>query len=274
MELGKTQLLEVARKVDFGMYLSDGTEEVLLPKNEVPKEVTVGDKLEVFVMRDSKDRLIATTQKPLVQVGGVAALTIKEVSKYGAFLDWGMGKDLFLPYKEQTYKVREDDKVVVGVYLDKSNRICSTMKIYDYLSSEHDYSKDDVVTGHVYNINPKYGAFVAVDDKYHGLIQTKEMTRKISIGDEITARVASVRDDGKMDLAIRKKAHLQIEEDAAAILEYMNEHDGCIPYTDKSSPEIIKEDFSMSKNEFKRAIGRLLKNNVITIEETQITLNK
>ena len=274
MELGKKQLLKVTRKVDFGIYLSDGQEEILLPKNEVPQNIQVDQELDVFVMRDSKDRLIATTATPKVQVGEVACLEVREVTKYGAFLDWGMGKDLFLPYKEQTYKVREGEQVLVGVYLDKSNRICSTMKVYDYLSTDHEYAKDDVVSGYVYNKNPKFGTFVAVDNKYHGLIQIKELTRNVNIGDVVTARVAVVRNDGKLDLAIRKKAHLQMEEDAAAILEYMNENGGKIPYTDKASPERIREDFSMSKNEFKRAIGRLLKNNVIIIEEKQITLKK
>jgi len=276
MELGKTQELKICRKVDFGLFLGEEGEEILLPANEIPKDLDV-DKaidediaIEVFVMRDSKDRMIATTQKPKVEVGGLALLKVKEVTGLGAFLDWGLGKDLFLPYKEQTVKVVEDDEVLVGVYLDKSNRICSTMKVYEYLSVNADYSEEDEVEAYVYNINLKYGAFVAVDYKYHGLIQNKELNRRLRIGDVVKARVKSVRTDGKLDLSLRKKAYLQIEDDAKAIVEFMENNGGRIPYTDKASPEVIKEDFSMSKNEFKRAIGRLLKEGKIVINKDDI----
>ena len=133
MELGKIQKLEIVKKVDFGVYLGTQKENVLLPKKEVPQDASVGDLVEVFVCRDSEERLIATINKPAAQVGETALMEVKEVTKYGAFLDWGLGKDLFLPYKEQTVKVQEKDKVLVGVYIDKSSRLCATMKIYDYL---------------------------------------------------------------------------------------------------------------------------------------------
>lgn len=274
MKLGKTQKLKVVSKVDFGIYLDADNEKVLLPKNEVPKDINVGDTIEVFLMRDSEDRPIATRKKPMVEEGNLAKLKVKEVTQYGAFLDWGMGKDLFLPYKEQTYKVEENDNVLVGVYLDKSERLCATMKVYKYLLSNSTYETEDIVTGTVYNINPQYGAFIAVDDKYHGLIQSKELTKPLKIGEEVNARVKSVRPDGKMDLSIRKKSYMQIDDDAKIIEEFMKENGNELSYTDKASPERIKQDFAMSKSEFKRAIGRLLKEGKISIEATKIQLVK
>ena len=189
------------------------------------------------------------------------------------FLDWGLGKDLFLPYKEQTTELKAGDKVLVGIYVDKSSRLCATMKVYNYLSCNSTYEAEDMVQGVVYNYNPQYGAFVAVNNKYHGLIQTKELTTNVHIGMEVEARVKSVRPDGKLDLALRKKSYLQIEDDAQKILDYMKKNHGQIGYTDKEKPEIIRKDFGMSKSEFKRAIGRLLKEKRIIIKENNIFLD-
>lgn len=274
MELGKLQTLEIIRKADFGVYLGTKEEQVLLPKKQVPEEAEIGDRLEVFVYRDSEDRLIATINRPLVYLGETATLLVKDVSKNGAYLDWGLEKDLFLPFKEQTIQVAPGDSVLVGVYTDKSNRLCATMKVYDYLKVSSIYEAEDMVQGVVYNYNPQYGAFVAVDGKYHGLIQQKELTRRVNIGETVEARVVAVRPDGKLDLAMRKKAYLQIDEDAEKILRFMEENGGKLNYTDKAKPEIIKQDFPMSKNEFKRAIGRLLKEGRVVIGENSIFLTK
>lgn len=189
-------------------------------------------------------------------------------------LDWGLEKDLFLPYKEQTVSIKSGDKVLVGVYLDKSNRLCATMKAYKFLKCTSTYEPDDVVTGTVYNYNPEYGVFVAVDNKYHGLVQKKELTTRLEIGQQIQARVKSVRPDGKLDLSLRKKAYLQMDEDAEKIYKYIENNGGQLGYTDKAKPEVIREDFQMSKSEFKRAIGRLLKEHRIIIGESNIFLNK
>ena len=274
MELGKTLKLRVVKKTDFGIYLGTEDDKVLLPKNEVPQGTELGDTVEVFICRDSKDRLIATIHKPVAEVGETAYVEVKEITKFGAFLDWGLGKDLFLPYKEQTTNIKAGDKILVGIYTDKSDRLCATMKVYNYLSCNSTYEEEDIVKGVVYNYNPNYGAFVAVNNKYHGLIQTKELTMKVHVGMEVEARVKSVRPDGKLDLALRKKSYLQIEEDAEKILQFMKENGGKIDYTDKASPEVIKRDFNMSKSEFKRAIGRLLKEHRIIIGESNIFLNK
>lgn len=274
MELGRTVELEIVRMVDFGAYVGNMEEQVLLPKKQVPEGCNVGDKVKVFLYRDSEDRLIATVNKPLVQLDETAVLEVKEVSKNGAFLDWGLEKDLFLPYKEQTYPVKAKDKILVGVYLDKSNRLCATMKAYKFLKCNSTYEADDVVRGTVYNYNADYGVFVAVDDKYHGLIQKKELLSKLEIGQQVEARVKSVRTDGKLDLSLRKKAYLQMDEDAEKIYEYIKSNGGQLGYTDKAKPEIIRADFCMSKSEFKRAIGRLLKEQRIIIGESNIFLKK
>lgn len=274
MELGKTLKLKVVKKTDFGIYLGTEDDKVLLPKNEVPQGTELGDTVEVFICRDSKDRLIATIHKPVAEVGETAYVEVKEITKFGAFLDWGLGKDLFLPYKEQTINIKAGDKILVGIYTDKSDRLCATMKVYNYLSCNSTYQEEDIVKGVVYNYNPNYGAFVAVNNKYHGLIQTKELTMKVHVGMEVEARVKSVRPDGKLDLALRKKSYLQIEEDAEKILQFMKENGGKIDYTDKASPEVIKRDFNMSKREFKRAIGRLLKEHQVIIGENNIFIEK
>lgn len=274
MELGKTLKLKVVKRTDFGVYLGTEEDKVLLPKNEVPEGTEIGSEVTVFICRDSQDRMIATIHQPVAQVGETAYVEVKEVTKFGAFLDWGLGKDLFLPYKEQTTDIKAGDKVLIGVYTDKSNRLCATMKVYNYLNCNSTYEEEDMVEGIVYNYNPQYGAFVAVNNKYHGLIQTKELTTKVYVGMKVEARVKSVRPDGKLDLALRKKSYLQIEDDACRILEYMEKHDGQIGYTDKEKPEIIRKDFGMSKSEFKRAIGRLLKERRIIIGENNIFLDK
>ena len=274
MELGKIQKLEIVRIVEFGAYLGTLAEQVLLPRKQVPEGAQTGDTIEVFVYRDSEDRLIATVHYPLVTLGETALLSVKDVSKNGAYLDWGLEKDLFLPFKEQVVKVLPGEQVLVGVYIDKSDRLCATMKVYKYLHCNSNYEAEDIVSGTIYNYNPQYGAFVAVDNKYHGLIQQKELTNKVTIGQQVEARVISVRTDGKMDLSLRKKAYLQIEEDAEKIYSIIEALGGRLDYTDKASPELIKQDFQMSKNEFKRAIGRLLKEKRISIGENGIFLSK
>ncbi|MCR5737277.1 MAG: S1 RNA-binding domain-containing protein [Eubacterium sp.] len=274
MELGKKQLLKIVRKVEFGVYLGTKEEQVLLPKKQVPENAQEGDEVSVFIYRDSEDRLIATTNEPKLQLGETAVLNVKDVSKNGAYLDWGLEKDLFLPFKEQIYEIAPGDEVLVAMYIDKSNRLCATMKVYDYLKNNSLYEEEDVVQGIVYNFNPQYGAFVAVEGKYHGLIQVKELTKKVKMGETLEARVKSVRPDGKLDLALRKKAYLQIDDDAQEILRFLEEHGGKLGYTDKAKPEIIRRDFHMSKNEFKRAIGRLLKEGRVSIGENNIFLTK
>ena len=169
LEVGKFYDLKIVKTVDFGVYLSaneNDEQKVLLPKKEVPEGSNKGDTLNVFIYRDSDDRLIATVKKPLIDMDNLAALEVKDVSKIGAFLDWGLDKDLLLPYKEQIRTVHIGDKFLVALYTDKSDRLCATMKINKYLSENSPYKKDDKVTGTVINVNPEMGAYIAVDNKY------------------------------------------------------------------------------------------------------------
>lgn len=182
IELGKIQTLEVQRIKEFGIYLGEHGDEdhsVLLPKKQVPEGTKTGDTLTVFIYKDSEDRLIATTATPKLQVGEVAVLPVKDVAKIGAFLDMGLEKDLLLPFKEQNHKVRVGESCLVALYIDKSKRLAATMNVYSYMSNESPYKKDDRVTGTIYEINENLGAFVAVDNRYYGLIPKKGAVREV-----------------------------------------------------------------------------------------------
>ena len=261
--------------MDFGVYVAsevDNEDYVLLPCKQVPEGTKEGDVLCVFVYRDSKDRLIATTHEVRLTLGEVALLEVSQVGKIGAFLDWGLEKDLFLPFREQTKPVQEGEDCLVALYIDKSNRLCATMKLYPYLKTDGDYRKDDRIMGRVYEISENFGAFVAVDDLYSGLIPVREIYGDIRVGDMVAARVTAVKEDGKLDLSIREKAYLQMEKDAERVMDAIREYDGVLPFNDKASPETIKKEMQMSKNEFKRAVGQLLKANRIIIGEKSIRL--
>ncbi|MCR4696557.1 MAG: S1 RNA-binding domain-containing protein [Lachnospiraceae bacterium] len=272
LRTGEKQELTAVKAVDFGMYFSEEVDDtkVLLPKKEVPIDFKIGDKLELFLYRDSQDRLIATVRNPKIVVNETAVLRVKNVTKIGAFLDWGLEKDLFLPFKEQTTKLFENSEILVGMYVDKSDRLCATMKVYKYLKSDSPYQKDDWVKARVYEISDRFGAYAAVDDKYSALIPTKEMTRDIRLNDVIEARVTGVLEDGRLNLSVRDKAYLMIDKDADYIKYLINSYDGVLPFNDKASPEVIKRECNMSKNEFKRAVGHLLKKGEIVIGEKVI----
>lgn len=273
IELGRIQELNVLRIKDFGIYLGEGeTGEtaVLLPGKQVPPETQVGNRIHVFIYKDSEDRLIATTAAPKLQVGETAVLKVKEVGKIGAFLDMGLEKDLLLPFREQPYKVRPGEDCLVALYIDKSSRLAATMNVYSYMKADSPYQKDDMVKGTVYQIKEELGAFVAVDNCYYGLIPRQELYGKTRIGEEIEARVTKVREDGKLDLSPRQKAYVQMDTDAELVLKVLDEFDGVLPFTDKADPEVIKREFQMSKNAFKRAVGNLLKAGKVEITDKNI----
>lgn len=261
MELGKRQTLTVLRETEIGVYLGEiaGEHGVLLPRREVPEGTEQGSQLEVFLYKDSEDRLIATTHFPPLEVGTTAVLPVSQVTGIGAFLDWGLLKELFLPFKEQRGKLRPGMRVPVALYVDKSGRLCATMKIYDHLSVGAPYEKNDRVRGMVYEVKPELGVFVAVDYRYYGMIPKQELYENYRPGEEIEARVLRVRPDGKLDLSARKKAYAQMDEDAEKVWQVILSYDGVLPFTDKADPERIREEVSLSKNAFKRAVGRLLK---------------
>lgn len=274
IKLGEKQKLTVVKKVEFGVYLAQSMEtaedRVLLPVKQVPEGTAVGDILEVFVYRDSQDRMIATTNTPKLVMGEVAELTVSQVSKFGAFLDWGLEKDLLIPFKQQLVKLQPGDNVLVSLYIDKSGRLCATMNVYPNLKTNSPYKKDDKVRGRVYTISDDFGAFVAVDNIYSALIPKKELYGTVRVGEDIAARVTEVKADGRLNLSVRDKAYLQIEKDAQEVLSIIDSYDGVLPFNDKVSPEIIKRETGMSKNEFKRAVGNLLKAGKIEITEKVI----
>lgn len=274
MHLGEKQNLIIVKKVDFGVYLAsqpEDNEKVLLPIRQVPENAQIGDEIEIFLYRDSKDRPIATTNEPLLTLGETAVLKVLSIGEIGAFLDWGLEKDLFLPFKEMTRKVEPGDEALVTLYLDKSSRLCASMrKLYDLLRKDSPYQKGDAVTGRVYEFSGNFGTFVAVDDKYSAMIPLHEDCSHLKIGDVVEAKITNVKPDGKLDLTLREKAYLQMDADAKQVMEVIEAYQGTLPFNDKASPEVIKKEMKMSKNAFKRAVGRLYKERKIEIRENSI----
>lgn len=266
IEIGKQQKLKVIEESDNGVYLGeieDGYEKVLLPNNQVSEQVELGDILDVFIYKDSEDRIIATKEEAKLAIGELGILEVVAVTDIGAFLDWGLPKDLFLPFREQSEEVRVGNKYLVGVYLDISERLCATMKISSFLSVDSPYKEDEWVRGTIYSMNDEIGAFVAVDNKYEGMIPQKEIDTKLRIGSEIKARVTKVKEDGKLDLSLKEKAYKQMRNDADILLDMIEKNGGELYLNDKSSPEAIRSEVNMSKNAFKRAVGGLLKDKKI-----------
>ena len=275
--LGQKVRLTIARVAEHGAYLVnddkiDG-DEVLLPNNQLDGTLKEGGDVEVFIYKDSEDRLIATREVPKLYLGEVALLKVTDVTKIGAFLDWGLKKDLFLPFKEQTKRVRPGDMALVALYIDKSERLCATMHVYDYLRTDHNYQKNDHVHGRIYEITESFGAFVAVEDCFSALIPHNEMNRVLNVGDELDARIKEIREDGKLTLSLAEKLKVQMSSDADRIYERLIASGGTLPFHDKTSPEIIKREFGISKAAFKRALGKLFKAEKIIIYPDHIEKN-
>ena len=265
MHLGEYQELKVVKIVDFGVYLQEEDGEILLPKKQVPEGTKIGDELRVFLYKDSNDRPIATRKEVKLVKGDTALLTVVAVNRMGAFLDWGLEKDLFLPFKEQTKKVKEGEQVLVSLYIDKSKRLCATMNVYNTLRCDSDYRTGDEVTGIIYEESPQFGYFVAVDNCYSAIISRQEAYGNLQIGDTVKARVIKVRDDGKLNLSVREKAYKQMYTDMDKILQLLDSYSGVLPFTEKATPEVIRRETGMGKNEFKRAVGHLYKERKIDI---------
>lgn len=276
IEVGKVQTLVVVKETQQGIYLNEtkpSEREILLPKSQVPEEIQVGDSLEVFVYRDSRDRKIATLNKPKMMLGEIAPLKVVSINRIGAFLDWGLERDLFLPFKQQVGRIHKGETHLVSMYVDKSDRLCATMKVYDLLKSNAPYEVNDIVNGTIYSFKEAYGAFVAVENRYHGMIPLKELYGDYKVGQTLELRVRNVRADGKLELSMRKTTHLQMEDDARKIMDALEKQDGKLSLHDKSSPEEINAQLSMSKAAFKRAAGRLMKEGAIEMTTQGIIRN-
>jgi predicted RNA-binding protein (virulence factor B family) len=267
IRLGEKQELIVMRYTDFGVFLNVSEEEdkknrnsILLPINQVEEGLSVGEKIEVFIYRDSEDRLIATFEASFAVAGTMAKLKVVDLAPFGAFLDWGLSKDLLLPKGQEECKVEVGKTYLVGLFEDKKGRVSATMTVYKFLLPNFDLEKNELVAGTVYRVVPEIGIFVAIEDRYYGLIPNNEFFGKYKVGDEIQDRVIRTREDGKVDLSPRLEAYKQMDKDAEMILEAIqtNYHKK-LSITDKASPEEIKKEFGLSKKAFKRAIGGLLK---------------
>ena len=277
IEIGRWQKLKMVRSKDFGVYLAEQEEDkdaVLLPKKQVPEGLKIGDEIRVFIYLDSSDRQIATVNEPLITLGEVAKLKVASVGKIGAFMDWGLEKDILLPFKEMEGRVREGKEYLVYMYIDKSGRPCVSMRLYGHLAADAPYQKGDEAEPYVYRVNDQMGAFVAVDNKYQGLIPKQEIHKKLYVGDVLPVRVSEVREDGKLNLALGKPAYRQMEEDSEMVYQAILSYDGVLPFTDKASPQLIEREMGLSKNAFKRAVGRLLKEGRIEIREHSIVAIK
>lgn len=275
IKLGKVQKMVIRRFASVGAYLNineESDDDILLPKSQVPEDANVGDEIEVMVYNDSRDRIIATTNRSKLQVGEMGHLMVISQTKIGAFLDWGLEKDLFLPFGETVGKLEKEKEYLVGVYVDKSDRICATMKVKNLLSTESPYKENDKVKGTIYSINRDIGAFVAVDDKYDGLIPKKELLGAYEVGEIIEVRVTQVKADGKLDLSLRDRSYIQMDEDSKLILSKLKGKSGFLPLNDNSDPADIRKELGMSKTAFKKAVGKLYKEGIVIFKDNGITL--
>ena len=273
MKLGTKQKMTVERVGEHGAFLAEtpgDRQTVLLPGSELRREhreLETGDEFEVFLYKDTEDRPTATLKTPKIELGGFAPLKVKTVTGIGAFLDWGLDKDLLLPYSEQTVKVMQGRDYLVSLYEDKSGRLAATMKVYPLLATDSKYKKGDWTEGYVYQINPELGAFLAVDNRYNGMIRKEDLNETVKNGRTVRVRVTGIRKDGKLMLSPVKKAYKEIGHDAESVLTALNLSRGFLPYNDKSDAEEIRQAFGISKGAFKKALGHLLKEGLV--EQTE-----
>lgn len=276
IRLGKYNQLEVLREADFGVYL-DGKDDgdILLPRKEVPEGTEPGDILNVFIYLDQEERLIATTHTPLVQVGGFACLEVAWVNEFGAFLNWGLLKDLFVPFREQKAKMRVGGHYVVYCYEDEqTHRIAASAKIDRYLSKQMpDYAPGEEVRLLVWQ-QTDLGWKVIVDDKYAGLVYKDEIFSTISMGESLTGYVKQVREDGKLDISLQPSGRANIVGFADRLLQYLTEHDGHTAFNDHSSADDIAREFGVSKKTFKKAVGELYRKRRILVSDAGLELVK
>ena len=274
IELGKFNQLEVVKEVDFGLYLDGGDEgEILLPTRYVPEDCKVGDMLNVFLYLDIDERLIATTLTPLVQVGQFACLEVSWVNQFGAFLNWGLMKDLFVPFSEQKMKMQVGRSYVVHAHVDEeSYRIVASAKVERYLSKDMpDYAPGAEVDILIWQ-KTDLGFKAIIDNKYSGLLYENEIFRALETGMQMKAFVKQVREDGKVDLILQKPGQGKVEDFAATLLDYIREQGGHITLHDKSPAEEIYDTFGVSKKTFKKAVGDLYKKHLISLQENGIEL--
>ena len=273
IEIGKYNHLEVLKSTEQGLYVGDDIEEILLPNKYIPEGLEVGDHIDVFIYNDSEDRMIATTLQPKIQVGEFAYLQVKDVTSIGAFLDWGLEKDLLVPFKEQLHKMEPGKFYVVYMYLDEvTDRLVASSHLNKFIEREvidlEEGQEVDLLIGDKTDL----GYQVIINNRYRGLIFQNEIFRKVDSGDCTVGFVKRVREDKKIDISLEKQGYQSIEPNADRIYEVLKANEGFLPLTDKSDPEEIQLKLQMSKKNFKKAIGTLYKKRMIRLEPKGIRL--
>jgi hypothetical protein len=273
IKLGEMQFLKL-NKVDVKdlIFIDENGTEVYVKKEKGQTIIEKGEMKDVFVYK-MNNRLEGSLKRPLLVIGEIGYLKVVDITEIGAFMEWGLDKNLFLPFKQQKGQIRVGHEYIVGIYLDKSDRLCATMDIYEMLRTDSPYKIGDKVKGTIYSLKRGLGAMVAVENKYHGLIQEKDFFGK-GIGDQVEARVVKIREDGKLNLNLFDKTHTKMDDDAELIYKRLVKAGGFLPYSDKTNPNVIKETFNISKGAFKIAVGRLYKRDLITITDKGIGLKR
>ena len=273
VKVGEYNLLKVLREVEFGVYLDDGKDGILLPKRFVPRGVKTGDELKVFVYHDSDDRLIATTQEPKGILGDIVKLRCVSVTPQGAFLDWGLMKDIFVPASQQLMRMIPQGEYLVKIYLDnQTGRVAATEKLASFLRNDELTVKEkDIVQLTVYR-RTDIGYLMIINNRHTGVLHFNEIYRHITVGDKFEGFIKKIYTDNKIDVAAGKPGYQRVEGESEKIIRLLKENDGYLPYYDKSDPEEIYAFFGMSKKTFKMTVGNLYKNKIITLEKTGIRL--
>lgn len=279
INIGSYNKLKILRQTDFGYYLEGGTgkpaDDILLPNNSaLGTELEIGDEIEVFVYRDTKDRPVATLEKPLAKVGDIAYLRVVSTTGIGSFIDFGLEKDILVPQKEKLYGLENNKNYLFYIYLDKTGRIAATTNIDRYLVENDIYKVGDMVKGTVYGFQTNKSAMIAVDNKYRSVILHNEYFNELFHGDILELTVNKIYEDGKLGLTPRKSAKTEVSSLQENILEYLKTHDGFMTFNDKTSPEEIYKVFHISKNYFKQALGGLMKKGLITQDKQGTKLMK
>jgi predicted RNA-binding protein (virulence factor B family) len=277
IELGKYNLLEVMRSTPHGLFLEDKEEnDVLLPGKFIPEGTAVGDYLEVYIYRDNEERLVATTEEPKFTLYEFAGLKVSDVNAHGAFVDYGVGKDLFVPFREQRVKMEVGNYYLVYMYLDgETDRLAGSTKVEQFLDLV-DLEEDELAVGDEVSImvwsKSELGTNVIVNNRYKGLIYANELFEDLTVGMPKVAYINRVREDGKLDIRLEKDGYAKVEGNAQKILDLLKERRGYLLLTDKSSPDLIKKELGMSKKTFKKSIGALYKQKIILLEDKGIRL--
>lgn len=267
MNIGRTQILKVSRHAEAGVYLSDAEgAEVLLPNRYVPTPCRVGDEVEVFVYTDGEDRPVAATVKPYAEAGEYALMTVKQVTNFGAFLEWGVMKDLLLPFSEQNRELNEGDKVFVYVYEDSvTHRVVASAKWEKFLNKDVSGLKEGQKVALIVAGKTELGYKVVIDSQYRGLVFASDVFRPLYAGDRTDGYIEKIRPDGKIDVRLKRNGYESVSGEAETILDKLRKEGGFIPTTDKTEPEKIYAIFGMSKKTYKKAVGDLYKRHLITL---------